>query len=124
MIDVTIKVHQHYVTTKTRFWGRGDSYTEFCVATHEFPARMLQITGHRDLWECCMSHVLDTPSDFPTFPYPAYLEVCLRYDEKHVCSVQSARYSFVSMIFDIGGLILAIIGLILAIICAFNTDEQ
>lgn len=93
MIDVTIKVHKHYVTTKVRFWHNGDAYTEFCIATHEFPARLLQIGGHRDLWDCCNAHTFDCPTDFPTFPYPAYLEVCLRFDDKHVCSVQSARYS-------------------------------
>lgn len=95
MIDTTIKVHQHYVTTKVRFWHNGDAYTEFCIATHEFPARLLQVStgSHRDLWECCNAHTLDCPTDFPTFPYPAYLEVCLRFDDKHVCSVQSARYS-------------------------------
>lgn len=93
MIDVTIKVHKHYINTKMRFWCNGDTYVEFSVGTHEFPARMLTAESRRDLWAICDAHVMDKPTDFPTFPYPAYLEVCLRFDDKHVCSVQSARYS-------------------------------
>lgn len=95
MIDLTIKVHQHYVTTKVRFWYNSDAYAEFCVCSHEFPLRALQEAngGQKDLWEASVAHLMDNHSDFPTFPYPAYLEVSLRYDEAGRCAVQSARYS-------------------------------
>ena len=92
MVDLTIKVHQHYVTTRVRFWYNNDAYTEFCICSHEFPLRALSQHSERDLYECCNCPVMGGHSDFPTFPYPAYLEVRLRYDNAR-CAVQEARYS-------------------------------
>lgn len=96
MAEITIKVHQHYVTTKVRFWHNNDAYSEFCVCSHEFPRWALRQTSERDLYESCHANVASGHSDFPTFPYPAYLLVRLRvtYDRgmRHV-TVLEAKYS-------------------------------
>jgi hypothetical protein len=96
MTEITIKVHQHYVTTRVRFWYNSDAYAEFCVCSHEFPRWALQQTSERDLYESCHANVASGHSDFPTFPYPAYLLVRMqvRYDRgmQHV-TVCEAKYS-------------------------------
>lgn len=74
---LTIHVHRNFTQTTLRLWDSNNTYTERSVCGRDVVLPTFLKLKAVDMWDA-LSNVTTTQNEsFPTFPYPAFLDIQL-----------------------------------------------
>ena len=74
---LTIHVHRNFTQTTLRLWDTNNTYTERSVCGRDIVLPTFLKLKAADMWEQLANVTTVQDESFPTFPYPAFLDIQL-----------------------------------------------